>query len=450
MALVRDPRTGMMVEVPDNSPAAALQAAAAQPVIGPRSQAGATPAPVAPAARLTPQALDTGRIAPGAFDVTPGITDFLSSQPSTVGPTVRFGVQPPSAAPAPSALVPRFQLNTPAPVPTPTAAPVASPAIAQLAPPANAASAEINAQTQQLAEYRRQTNALQTQAMERQNQLMADRAQMRGAQTAPAAIPGVRGNYNMANTSTVDAAGNITSTLRQPVGAGLTFGFGENGAPTAREVLDRFSAQDQAARDRAQIRVAEARQRADLSRLRDLEKDPVAYRRALQTLQVTAPQLVGAQDRAAESATNNAKIGAELTLGNQRNEAALLQQLLANQAQVEAASIAGQATIGAQQARTQQAVGLELLKAQSPQGQKAAAQAQLAELQLALALVALADRDTQTALAAATGGRPPQARVATDAVGIPRGVYDAAGNFTPYSPDQLDEIRAAFGSTLGE
>lgn len=440
MALVRDPRTGMMVEVPDNSPAAALQAAAAQPVIGPRSQVGATPAPVAPAARLTPQALDTGRIAPGAFDVTPGITDFLSSQPSTVGPTVRFGVQPPPAAPARSALVPRFQLNTPAPVPTPAAA----------ASPPNAASAEINAQTQQLAEFRRQTNALQTQAMERQNQLMADRALMRGEQTAPAAIPGVRGDYNLANTSTVDAAGNISSTLRQPVGAGLTFGFGENGAPTAREVLDRFAAQDQAARDRAQIRVAEARQRADLSRLRDLEKDPVAYRRALQTLQVTAPQLVGAQDRAAESATNNAKIGAELTLGNQRAEAALLQQLLANQAQVEAASIAGQATIGAQQARTQQAVGLELLKAQSPQGQKAAAQAQLAELQLALALGALADRDTQTALAAATGGRPPQARVATDAVGIPRGVYDAAGNFTPYSPDQLDEIRAAFGSTLGE
>lgn len=440
MALVRDPRTGLMVEVPDSSPAAALQAAAAQPVIGPRSQVGATPAPVAPAARLTPQALDTGRIAPGAFDVTPGITDFLSSQPSTVGPTVRFGVQPPPAAPAQSALVPRFQLNTPAPVPTPAAA----------ASPPNAASAEINAQTQQLAEFRRQTNALQTQAMERQNQLMADRALTRGEQAAPAPIPGVRGDYNLANTSTVDAAGNITSTLRQPVGAGLTFGFGENGAPTAREVLDRFSAQDQAARDRAQIRVAEARQRADLSRLRDLEKDPVAYRRALQTLQVTAPQLVGAQDRAAESATSNAKIGAELTLGNQRTEAALLQQLLANQAQVEAASIAGQASIGAQQARAQQAVGLELLKAQSPQGQKAAAQARLAELQLALALGALADRDTQTALAAATGGRPPQARVATDAVGIPRGVYDAAGNFTPYSPDQLDEIRAAFGSTLGE
>lgn len=369
-----------------------------------------------------------------------------------VAPMVTLGTGPRGGGatqlPAPSALVPRFQFNTPAPVPAPAAA--ASPVVAPLTPPPNAASAEINAQTQQLAEFRRQTNALQTQAMERQNQLMADRALTRGEQAAPAPIPGVRGNYNLANTSTVDAAGNISSTLRQPVGAGLTFGFGENGAPTAREVLDRFAAQDQATRDRAQIRVAEARQRADLSRLRDLENDPVAYRRALQTLQVTAPQLVGAQDRAAESATNNAKIGAELTLGNQRTEAALLQQLLANQAQVEAASIAGQATIGAQQSRTQQAVGLELLKAQSPQGQNAAVQAQLRQLQLALATGALASGDTQTALAAATGARPQQLRVATDAVGVPRGVYDAAGNFIPYSPEQRAAIQAAYGTTQGE
>ena len=279
---------------------------------------------------------------------------------------------------------------------------------------------------------------------------MADLALMRGEQTAPAAIPGVRGDYNLANTSTVDAAGKISSTLRQPVGAGLTFGFGENGAPTAREVLDRFAAQDQAARDRAQIRVAEARQQADLSRLRDLENDPIAFRRALQTLQVTAPQLVGAQDRAAAADTTRARLGAELALGGQRLETGMLQQLLENQARVDAANIAGQAAIGAQQARAQQAVGVELLKAQSPQGQKAAAQAQLAELQLALATGALASGDTQTALAAATGARPQQTRVATDALGNPIGVYDAAGNFIPYSPEQLAAVRAASGLTQGE
>lgn len=372
---------------------------------------------------------------PGA---APSIT--LTSGPRGTGAT---------QLPAPSSLVPRFQFNTPAPMPAPSAAAAPTPMLAPVAP-TNAASAEINAQTQQLADYRRETNALQTLAMERQNQLMADRALMRGEQAAPAAIPGVRGDYNLANTSTVDAAGNISSTLRQPVGAGLTFGFGENGAPSARQVLDRFAAQDQAAGEARRLRVAEARQQADLSRLRDLENDPVAYRKALAALQVTAPQLVGQREAVAQGADTRTRVAGELAAGEQRTEGALLQQLLENQARVEAANIAGQAAIGAQQARAQQAVGVELLKAQSPQGQNAAAQAQLRQLQLALATGALASGDTQTALAAATGGRPQQTRVATDALGSPIGVYDAAGNFIPYSPEQLAAVRAASGLTQGE
>ena len=345
------------------------------------------------------------------------------------------------------------QANTaavPPAVPAPAVPTNTTPALLAPVVPTNAASEQINAQTRQLTDYRRQTNALQTQALERQNQLMADRALMRGAQAAPAAIPGVRGNYNLANTSTVDAAGNISSTLRQPVGAGLTFGFGENGAPTAREVLDRFSAQDQAAAEARRLRVAEARQQADLSRLRDLEKDPVAYRRALASLQVTAPQLVGQRELAAQGADTRVRVAGELAAGQQRTQGALLQQLLENEARVEAANITGQAAMGAQQARTQQALGLELLKAQSPQGQNAAAQAQLRQLQLALATGALASGDTQTALAAATGARPQQTRVATDALGSPIGVYDAAGNFIPYSPEQLAAVRAASGLTQGE
>lgn len=402
--------------------------------LGPQGRPALRPTTAAPVAvdPFTPRVGGAGQ--PGA---APMVT--LGTGPRGGGAT---------QLPAPSALVPRFQFNTPAPVPAPAVA--ASPVVAPLTPPPNAASAEINAQTQQLAEFRRQTNALQTQAMERQNQLMADRALMRGEQTAPAAIPGVRGDYNLANTSTVDAAGNISSTLPRPTSAGITFGFGENGAPTAREVLDRYDAQDQAARDRAQIRVAEARQQAQLSRLRDLENDPVAFRRALQGLQVTAPQLVGAQDRLATAEAGRLQVGAEAALGEQKLQAGMLQQLLENQARVQAADIAGQAALGQQQARAQQAIGVELLKAQSPQGQNAAAQAELHRLQLALASGALAAGDTQGALAAATGARPQQTRVATDALGSPIGVYDAAGNFIPYSPEQLAAVRAASGLTQGE
>jgi hypothetical protein len=51
--------------------------------------------------------------------------------------------------------------------------------------------------------------------------------------------PQVRGQYNMQNTD--------TAKLPQPVGGGINFGFGVNGAPSAQQVLANYAIQDQRA-----------------------------------------------------------------------------------------------------------------------------------------------------------------------------------------------------------
>lgn len=58
---------------------------------------------------------------------------------------------------------------------------------------------------------------------------------------APAPIPGERGNYNLANTSTVDRGGNISSTLRQPDNI-VEGGYGGFGGGRAQAYLSQFAA----------------------------------------------------------------------------------------------------------------------------------------------------------------------------------------------------------------
>lgn len=62
------------------------------------------------------------------------------------------------------------------------------------------------------------------------------------ANRAPAQIPGERGNYNLANTSNVDAQGNITSRLRQPENI-IEGGYGQFGGGRAQQYLAQFQNQ---------------------------------------------------------------------------------------------------------------------------------------------------------------------------------------------------------------
>lgn len=73
------------------------------------------------------------------------------------------------------------------------------------------------------------------------NQRIADTL---AANQAPAQIAGERGNYNMANTSTVDAQGNVTSNIQGPQSAGLG-GLGSFGGESASQYLQRMAQQDQ-------------------------------------------------------------------------------------------------------------------------------------------------------------------------------------------------------------
>lgn len=185
-----------------------------------------------------------------------------------------------------------------APMPT---APVSVPAqqpVAQTQPSlANAATtdarvADITAQSQAPASTALNVAALQ-----------AGVDQTLAANRAPAPIPGERGNYNLANTSNVDAQGNITSRLRQPENI-IEGGYGQFGGGRAAEFLSQRAGGGEATNRRDPVEEARLRNQlvSDNPFERRAAREQLAYRQALAVdagaTQRQALQVEGEQVRA--------------------------------------------------------------------------------------------------------------------------------------------------------
>lgn len=430
MALVRDPRTGLMVEVPDNNPAALLQTAAAQPIAGPsritpndtleRLTTGALGLPVALGRdvinQLGTRASNVARGALGAEPLPlPGLarTSQLAEQVSAaagefgqmnqnLAASVRAGLgwepaaQPPAAA---------------APVVAPTIAPVTAAAPQPVAPVASPALLTASDLTGINA-----TIAQNLQSLRPEQGVMQ---------------PAVRGDYNMTNTPVGTGA---------PANNGINFGFGVNGAPTARETLDRFAAQD--AQDAQTARQNRLLQQIDLIQSGITERSSVGERAAARS------QLAVLQPLAAQAMQNTAGLADRAAQG----VAARQTQELANLGAVEAAQVTGQAravgaqaaakgTVAAAQARAQGLIDQERLRQQSPEQQRATSEAQLLDLQTQAVLELLASGAPAQDVVAATRRGQPQAPApyVADPMGIP--LYRVAPDGTIQLVDPADAAR---------
>ena len=433
MALVRDPRTGLMVEVPDNNPAALIQTAAAQPITGPsraapndaieRLTTSALGLPVALGRdvinQLGTRASNVARGALGAEQLPlPGLarTTQLADQFSTaasdfgqmnrnLATSLRSGLGWEPAAQPPAAVSPA---PTPAVPPVAPAAAAAPQPSAPAAPPALLTSsdlASVNA-----------TIAQNLQSLRPEQGIMQ---------------PATRGDYNTTNTARGAGA---------PANNGINFGFGVNGAPTAREILDRFAAQD--AQD-AQT----ARQNRLLQQI-DLIQSGITERSSVGELAAARTKLAALQPLAVQAMQNTAGLADRATQG----AAARQKQELANVGAVEAAQVAGQArtagaqtaaqgTVAAAQTRAQGLLAQELLRQQSPEQQRAASEAQLLDLQAQAVLELLASgAPAQDVIAGSRRGQPQApAPYVTDPMGIP--LYRVAPDGTIQLVDPADAAR---------
>lgn len=208
--------------------------------------------------------------------------------------------------------------------------------------------------------------------------------------TSPAPIPGERGNYNQANTSTVDSKGNITSNIKGSVVAGQ----GQSAADMAKHFggltpTQYLAASDQRISDRRaeseRIRTRDQLQAEYLSASQALsaapENDPQAQRHARLRMTAAMAGLQGADSDQLKASTeigvadarNDAAIQAahvqggyglqEAQIGSSAaaatSEAGLLKQMLANQGSENVAMIGLQGKQGANIKALQEAAMLQ-------------------------------------------------------------------------------------------
>lgn len=434
MALVRDPRTGLMVEVPDNNPAALLQSAAAQPITGPNRAA-----PNDTIERLTTSALGlpvalgrdvinqlgtrASNVARGALGAEPlplpGLarTSQLADQFSTAAG--EFGQMNRNlAASVRSGLGWEAAAQPPAAQPPAAVAPVAAPATAPAAPapqPATPAESPALLTASDLSGINA-TIAQNLQALRPEQGIMQ---------------PAVRGDYNTTNTPRGTGA---------PANNGINFGFGVNGNETARQYLDRMRLQD--AQD------AQTARQNRLLRQIDLIQSGITGRSSAGEIAAARSQLAALQPLAVQAMQNTAG----LVDRDAQGVAARQTQELANLGAVEAAQVAGQAraagaqaaaqgTVAAAQARAQGLLDQERLRQQSPEQQRAASEAQLLDLQTQAVLELLASGAPVQDVVAATRRGQPQAPApyTTDPMGIP--LYRVAPDGTIQLVDPADAAR---------
>lgn len=267
--------------------------------------------------------------------------------------------------------------------------------------------AAINADTQMLRDYNEATRAQFAQS---------DAGVQRAVQApaAPVAPTAERGDYNMTNTP--------AGSLPQPQSAGINFGFGVGGAPTAQQYLQQMDQRDAVAAARRDQRQQQRAQDYQLAELRSLRGDPVAYRQALRELELVAPGAAGAREATAALTAEQARAQAQQGIAGLQAAAGLQQASLENQGRLQAAALTGQYGVDAALARAQGHVTQAQLESMSPEAQRAAAEAALLGLQYDAIIQGLQTRQIRTpqeVVSASRKGQEPREVQPTNLQGVP-------------------------------
>lgn len=310
-----------------------------------------------------------------------------------------------------------------------------------------AATAAINADTQNLRDFNQGTVTNQVVADAALEQAQAYNAQQRAQAAQPASPyqPAERGNYNMTNTD--------PNALPKAVGAGLNFGFAPGGASQYLETMrtqDRLAAQD-AVRNQQVLEQDQARTRL-MGQLDDARNDPARYRQLLaqaRLLQINADQ-TGKENLGLQG------INKDLTVaGGQQDTARDVAGLNAQAtigSRIAASQIAGQYGLAAAQARRDGLLGAAAIKAQGSPGLEAKnlSDAQLNQLRLGLAQQAIESNDVQTAQSLSIGQTPSVGTPVNNAQGLPIGVRMPDGSYRRLSQAEIDQLNAANNQYLGK
>ena len=245
------------------------------------------------------------------------------------------------------------------------------------------------------------------------------------ATQAPAPIAPERGNYNLANTSTVDARGGITSTIGQnttnPISivGGDGRGYGGFAPGEARAYLDKMAVQD--AQERA-IRVNERKDgMATMLRIglqRDAQSNNAYTRRAAlaELNRLDADQQARATELAATQRTG-LQAAAELQRTNAQGQFGLQQEALRGEAGLAEAELTGQYGLMGSQMDAQAATNEAQLSAQSGSNLKAQAEAMRLARQQAIAAEYEAAGDFAGRDRALGISQPGSPRLTQDALG---------------------------------
>lgn len=245
------------------------------------------------------------------------------------------------------------------------------------------------------------------------------------ATQAPAPIAAERGNYNMANTSVVDARGNITSTIGQnttnPISivGGEGRGYGGFGPGEARAYLDRMAAQD--AQEQAQLaaRRAETREAVDRIGLRNAmtQGTPQERRAARQQLEGLDQRAALRLQQSAETQRQAMQGATELQRTGLAGQFGLQQEALRGENALVQADLTGQYGLAGREAIAQSRILAEQMKGNTGAELKAQAEAMRLARQQAIAAEYEAAGDFAGRDRALGISQPGSPRLTQDALG---------------------------------
>lgn len=379
---------------------AALEAAARQPVYGPRNPPGppALARPPVPAGR-NPDV----PYAPGQYPRPVGRDPDVPVAPTTVRPIGRD----PDVPVAPGAIT--QAATTPLPVTPVNTGYGRNPDVPMPDFTPDQASTAIRQDTANLRAYNEATNAQFAASDAQQAAYQQQLAPQPAAAPASPYLPAERGNYTMQNTDRVALAERAAPT------AGLTMGFAP-GEATAR--MQGYAAQDvqnratrQAERQRLDAAVEGIGLRNAIEQATNPQVRRAAQTRlaALETSGNLATQQAGETGRAGIAANADlarAGIAGQATISAAQQDAA---------SRLQAAELTGQFGLKSAQAKAAGSALAELAKAETPQGRLAAQRAALIQQQMALGQQAQEAGDVGGTFAAYGLSRPAE-RVYTDPV----------------------------------
>ena len=241
---------------------------------------------------------------------------------------------------------------------------------------------------------------------------------------APAPTTATRGDYNTANTSVVDAAGGVRSTIgqnsRNPVSfVGGAEGFGGFGQGGARAYLDRMAVQDaqeQARIDQQRRAAQEGVERIGLNNAAtsgSVQESMVA-RRQLAALDQAGLQRIQDQGATARQATQGQT---QLQQANIAGQFGLQQEAMRGAAGLQQAEIAGEYGLAGREAAALASLAVAQAKGQSGAELKAQVEAMRLARQQAIADEAEQAGDFATRDRALGISQPAASRLTQDALG---------------------------------